>query len=310
LLDRVHERLGPIDDDAPPRDAVCAALRPLGRAFDAAPSARFALETALFDGIAQRRALSVAECLGGPPVYASVPVNALLVAEPVETLAERAAALAASGFSSLKIKLRAHDEAGFARELAALHAVRERLPRPFEIRLDPNAAWDDELARRRLAALAPIGPSYVEQPVAAERLHRLGACALPWAADESLAQPELIEALLASRGCAAFVLKPAILGGLVRARELAVRAQERGISVVVTHLFDGPFSMAAACELALSLPRPPLACGLAAHPDLPVFLANFGGLDVPQLARPNVVQSSGGPGLRVTGRPMEHAWTL
>jgi L-alanine-DL-glutamate epimerase-like enolase superfamily enzyme len=308
VLDRVHERLGPLDDGAPPADAVAAALRPCGRALDAAPSARFALETALFDVLARRRALSVAECLGGARSYASVPVNALLLAEPVETLAERAAALAASSFTTLKIKLRARDEAGFARELAALHAVRERLPLPFAIRLDPNAAWDEDLARRRLAALAPIAPAYVEQPVAAGSLHRLGACAIPWAADESLAQPDLVEALLSSRGCAAFVLKPAILGGLLRARELAARAQERGIDVVVTHLFDGPFAMAAACELALSLPRPPLACGLAPHADLPAFLANFGGLDVPQLARPSVIQSSGGPGLCVTGRPLEHAW--
>src|SRR5208283_388743 len=106
------------------------------------------------------------------------------------------------------------------------------------------AAWPEDLARRRLAALAPIAPRYVEQPVAAEALHRLGACAVPWAADESLAHPELVEPLLSSGGCGAFVLKPAILGGSLRARELAQRAQERGLSAVVTHLCDGPFAMA------------------------------------------------------------------
>ncbi len=151
-------------------------------------------------------------------------------------------------------------------------------------------------------------PRFVEQPVAAEALHRLGVCAVPWAADESLVYPELVEPLLSSRGCAAFVLKPAVLGGLSRARELAARAQERGIDVVVTHLCDGPFAMAAACELAVSLPRPPLACGLAPHEDLAAFVALFGGLDVPQLAPPCAVRSSGGPGLRVTRPPLEHPW--
>jgi o-succinylbenzoate synthase len=298
-------RLGEIDDAAPPADAVAAALRRLGRSLDAVPSARFALETALFDLVAQRRGVSVAACLGALALHRQVPVNALVLAEPVETLAERAAALAASGFAALKIKLRARDEAGFARELAALHEVRDLLPPPFEIRLDPNAAWPLDVARRRLAALAPIAPRYVEQPVAAEALHRLGACALPWAADESLAHPELREALLSSRGCAAFILKPAILGGLLPARELALRAEAGGIDVVVTHLCDGPHAMAAAAELAVSLPRPPLACGLARHDALDAFTSLYGGLDLPQLAVPCFVRSSGGPGLGVTGRPLE-----
>ena len=299
VLDRVHERAGAIDEGAVLVEAVTEALRPCGLALDAAPAARFALETALFDLLGQRLGVSVATCLGGTGAYDRVPVNALLVSPPVETLAERAAALAAEGFSALKIKLRAVDEAGFAREVSALRDVRARLPLPYEIRLDPNAAWSIEDARRRLEALAPVAPRFVEQPVAADRLHRLGEGAVPWAADESLVDPEMVDRLLSARGCAAFVIKPAVLGGLVRARALAVRAAERGIDVVVTHFFDGPFALAAAAELALSLPRPPLACGLSAHGDLAAFAASFGGVSVPQLAERVAVRSSGGPGLGV-----------
>jgi L-alanine-DL-glutamate epimerase-like enolase superfamily enzyme len=264
---------------------------------DAAPSARLAVETALLDLLAQRRGTSVAALLGSAGERA--PLNALLLAPPLDTLADRAAALAARGFTALKIKLRARDDGGFARELAALHEVRARLPLPFELRLDPNAAWTLDEARLRLDALAPVAPRYVEQPVAADVLHRLGEQAVPWAADESLAEPAQIERLLTARGCAAFVLKPAILGGLLRARALALRAQDRGIDVVVTHLFDGPFSLAACCELAASLPRPPLASGLAPHEDLPAFAANLGGVSIPQLAEPGFARSSGGPGLGV-----------
>lgn len=290
-------RLGRVEEGLPAGEAISLVLQPTAAALAATPSARLAVETALFDLLAQRRGVSVAALLG--EAGARVPLNALLLAPPLDTLADRAAALAAGGYTAIKIKLRARDEAGFAREVEALHEVRARLPLPFELRLDPNAAWSLDEARRRLDALAPVAPRYVEQPVAAGALHRLGECAVPWAADESLADPAEVERLLAARGCAAFVLKPAILGGLVRARALAVRAEERGIDVVVTHLFDGPFSLAACCELAVSLPRPPLACGLAPHEDLPAFAANLGGVAVPQLAEAGFARSSGAPGLGV-----------
>jgi hypothetical protein len=64
---------------------------------------------------------------------------------------------------------------------------------------------------------------------------------------------------------------------------------------VVTHLFDGPVALAVACELALSLPSPPLACGLDAHASLGLF----GAAVVRQLRVPGRIQSHG-PGLGVT----------
>ena len=298
-LHAIHARLADVDDG----DPVRAISFEIQRIFVVAPSARFALETALLDLAAQRRALSLAELLGGPRPYREVALNGLLVADPLADLADRAVALAAKGRRALKIKLRARDAAAFARELAALREVRRRLPLPYEIRLDPNAAWTDDEARARLAALASIAPRFVEQPVAPERLPALGPCAAPWAADESLAIPGLARALLDAPGCVAFILKPHLLG-LVRARALAVRAQERGLDVVVTHLFDGPVAMAAACELALSLPRAPLACGLDPH-DL---LASFPPLRIPQLAPRAVIAPAASPGL---GFPREGAlaWT-
>jgi o-succinylbenzoate synthase len=267
-------RVGPIDDTLPPAEALAAAIAPIAGELAAAPSARLALETALLDILAQRRAVTVAELLGGTP--GPVPLNALVLAPPPETLPERAVA-AARGFPALKIKLRARDDEGFARELAALREVRVRLPLPFELRLDANGAWSLDEARRRLDALAPVAPRFVEQPVAPHELVHLGETAVPWAADESLVDPVLADALLGARGCAAFVLKPALLGGLLAARSLALRALGSGHEVVLTHLFDGPCSLAAAVQLASSLPRPPLACGLAPHEQLLAFAVAVGG---------------------------------
>jgi hypothetical protein len=71
-------------------------------------------------------------------------------------------------------------------------------------------------------------------------------------------------------GCASLVLKPA-LHGFFGARDLGLRAIDRGKQVVVTHMFDGPVALAAACELALSLPAAPLACGLDLHGALDAY---------------------------------------
>ncbi len=142
-----------------------------------------------------------------------------------DTLAERAAALAASGFTALKIKLRAQDDAGFARELAALSAPCARcLPLPFELRLDANGAWP---TRRRAPpprrARSPSRPATSSSRSPPGSLHRLGALRRALGRRRvARAVRSSRRALLSSRGCAAFVLKPAILGGLLRARELAL----------------------------------------------------------------------------------------
>jgi o-succinylbenzoate synthase len=290
-----HERLAPLDLSLDPTHAVAAALGPMERGLSDVPSARFALETALFDLAGQHRGWSIAECLGGPRSYDKVAVNGLLVAGSGggDDLLAPARALAARGIRVFKVKLRAAGETATRREQHALEALRLAFPPPLELRFDLNGALGLDEARRRLEALAPLSPRFVEQPVGAQDLVHLGPCAVPWAADESLAMDGLPERLAEQPGCAAFILKPAILGGLLRSLALARLAQSHGLDVVITHLFDGPIALAAACELALGLPRPPLACGLDPHDKL----AGFPPIRIPQLDRPGWVVRSGAPGL-------------
>src|SRR5690348_9662730 len=93
-LTGIEARLAPIDDGLPPAVAIRTALASFGSELDATPTARLALETALFDLIGQRAGLSVAACLGGGTEIASarVAVNGLLLAAPEDTLADRAVA--------------------------------------------------------------------------------------------------------------------------------------------------------------------------------------------------------------------------
>lgn len=300
-LDRARSRLGVIDDEGPAEDVVASAV---AAALDPdrggpTPAARFALETALLDLIAQRRGASIASILRADRPAFQVALNGLLVASPdAGALVERAHELITRGLSTLKIKLRSPDASAFARDLEALTILRREIPPSIEIRLDANGAFTLDEAPRRLAALAELSPSFVEQPVPAADLPRLGRCAVPWAADESLLIDDHAARLLDADGCSAFILKPSALG-LLRARQLALRAFERGLGVVVTHFFDGPVAFAAARELALGLPRSPLACGLDLHAEIAAW---SGALDR-FIGASSVILPSVSPGLGLRWRP-------
>jgi o-succinylbenzoate synthase len=284
------------DDCARAITAVCARLDPhaetIPRDLDASlahlPAARFAVETALSELAAVRRGWSVASYLAAAPVIHPI-ARAGLVDLASPDLEDEARALMARGVVTIKAKIGVRP---LHQDMEALVVLRRAIGAGVALRLDANGALGAG-ARAALERLARVEPELVEEPVSGEALARLGPCAVPWAADESLQDAHIAERLLAGP-CAAFVLKPALLG-LHASRALALRAQAHGKGVVVTHLFDGPIALAAACELALSLPSPPRACGLDLHPGL----ALFDRMRIPQLDAPGKVAPHAGVGLGV-----------
>ena len=254
---------------------LSAALAPYAALLAAAPSARFALECALVDLLARREGVSAAHWLAGGRTPQRVAVGVLLPDDERGAIAVAAEA-AARGHAVLKLKIARSDRTQQQEDalLAAVRAAADeacagdgRRPR---LRLDANGALAPAMAAGRLAALVRHGVELVEEPVAGAALLTLPALPLPWAADESLADPGFAEALLAlppGRRPAALVLKPAQLG-LARCLTLADAAATRGIGLIVTHSLDGDLGLAAACALAAALPVPPWPCGLAPHPGL------------------------------------------
>jgi len=255
-----------------------AALAPYAALLDGVPSARFALECALVDLLARRAGLSAAVWLAGASALQAVPVSVLLPDDDSAAVAAAAAAAAAC-HSVVKLKIARPDRTPQAEDalLAALRvavdaACAGRTTRVL-FRLDANGAMSSASPAALLARLASLsrhGVELVEEPVSGAALLNLPLLPLPWAADESLADPTLAPALLAlppGRAPAALVLKPAQLG-LARCLLLAEAAARRGLGLIVTHSFDGDLGHAAACALAAALPVPPWPCGLAPHPGL------------------------------------------
>ncbi|MEO8874222.1 MAG: enolase C-terminal domain-like protein [Polyangiaceae bacterium] len=264
LLRDLGARIGEVDDSA---TAIDRRLAVFAAVLDAAPAARFGLETALLDILSHRKKQPISMLLGGKE-NARVPVNGVIGTDgDVDAWMARAAALVARGVRVVKVKV-GRSDLDFDREHDALRKLRASLPADIELRLDANGSFG-ECARDRLTAIADLAPSYVEEPTHGKSLLTLGACAVPWAVDESLADASLLDAFLEDSACSVVILKPAILGGVIRSRKTGIRARERKIGIVVTHLFDGSVGHGAACELALSLAAPDsLACGLDAYDGL------------------------------------------
>jgi len=296
--------LAELDDSLPVRDVVAAAMAPVEARLAALPIARFALETALFDAACVRRGVSVAEGLSGKPGFEQVPYNVLLDASLGGLEAAATKIAMEPSIQAVKVKLRARDDAGFERELLELWALRRVLPAPFELRLDPNGAWGLDEARRKLTRLAALSPRYVEQPVSASLLPDLGPTDTPWAADESLCLPGLAERLAEARGCQAFILKPAAVGGLTRALALAELGAAAGFELVVTHYLDGPVGLAAASELARALPKRPLACGLEPH----AGIAAYPPMRLPHHGSPGFITRPALPGLGFSDEERTNQW--
>ncbi len=192
------------------------------------------------------------------PVRDRVPVNATV---PAVAAADVPGVLARfPGCTTAKVKV-AQAGQRLADDVARVAAVREVLGPQGRLRVDANAGWTLEQARRALDALAPYGLEYAEQPCASlADLAALRGRGVLVAADESVRKAE--DPLRVAREGAAdvLVLKVAPLGGVGPA--LAV-ARACGLPVVVSSALDTSVGIAAGVALAAALPDLPYACGLA-----------------------------------------------
>lgn len=212
-----------------------------GDAVGLSPPARCAALTALLD-LRGRRAASEAQ--HSPVEGRPIPCNATLVAGTPAEVGVDAERWAEDGFSTFKLKLGAGDDVGQAQ------AVRDAVGPEVRIRVDANAAWDVETAKRTLAALEPLDVELAEQPVATleEAAEVASATSIPIAADESVESRADAERAIALGACGLAGLKLSKVGGPEAAIEIA-----EVIPCFVSSALDGPVGIAAAAQVAQTL---------------------------------------------------------
>ena len=265
-----------------------ASAQALRAAIARGPYRDAAFDLARSDLEAQRAGKPLAAIFGEAP-RAQVAVNALVFAPDAEGAAHEAAAAAALGYRTVKLKVASAPPEVDIRRIVA---VRERVGPDVAIRIDANGAWDEASALRVLSAVAHCGIEYVEDPVAGDARRVRARCGIAVAADVRTAD-EGWEVVRAKRADV-LVLKPMAIGGLRVAHALARAAIDAGLGVVVTSSFDTAVGVAGALHLAASLPGPARAHGLAT-----VDLLEDAPLDGLAPAHAGLMRVPDGPGLGV-----------
>lgn len=209
-------------------------------------------------GRALRAALEAAQFdAGGPatPSVHGVGVNATIPLLGPAASAQAALQAVEAGFRTLKLK------GGHEREAEVLadriRVIRRAVGPEVRLRLDVNGAWDRTTAEDRLEALERLDLEYVEQPLPADDLEGLAELRrrfeIPIAADESVESVRAARDILAAGAADVLVVKPARVGGLAAAAEIAAMASAHGVGIVVSTLFETGIGIATGLAVAAGL---------------------------------------------------------
>lgn len=236
------ERVGSVLRDLLPRLSPCAGAlgfaewaERIAPVFTEAPaSVRWGLELALAQWQAARSGQRLDLWLAPDPLPV-VAVNALIPANWQEN-PEYLAAIRAAGYRTVKVKVSGHAPEAAAR---CVRQLREALGGEITFRVDANRSWSLREALGFAEAVAELGVAYIEEPLdhPAALPEFMRRSPVPVALDETLAeQPET--PLSCWEGVGAVVLKPALMGGLLRAWQRACEAKTLGMAVVWSAAFE------------------------------------------------------------------------
>lgn len=235
----------------------------LARSIDGQLYAKSAVEMALLDLAARSANIPVWQLLGGKyrsriEICPSVGIN-----EAPEEVAERTQSYFVRGFRDIKVKV----GRDFDRDRRSLQMIRQVVGPEVGIRIDPNRAYGPEDALKKLGRLEEFDLSFIEQPVEPgdhATLRQLsGALETPIFADENTRRGDEVFNLARTGTVRGIMIKPARMGGVLSAIEVAHVANAAHLAVCVGSMRELGIATAACLHLAASLPRLPFASNLA-----------------------------------------------
>lgn len=191
-----------------------------------------AVDAVCWDALATAAGTSLCRFLGGQPGAMPAYNSNGLGLMPAEAAADDAEELLAGGFRAVKLRL---GHADFADDLAAVRAVRKRLPDAVALMADYNQALSLDEAMERCQALDSEGLSWIEEPI---RHDDYSGCArlaeavrTPIQIGENFSGPPAMAAALAANAADCMMLDAFRIGGITGWRECAALAFRPGMQL-------------------------------------------------------------------------------
>jgi D-arabinonate dehydratase/D-galactarolactone cycloisomerase len=219
------------------------------------------VDIALWDLAAQVAKVPIYTLLGGSfresiRVYASGIPSLTLDApqEAVNALADEAAALAAEGYTGVKMAI----GQGVKGDLRSVRAIRERLGANFAIYVDAAGVYSRADALRLGFELQDLGVGFFEMPIPPEDIEGYAelakALALPIALDSIMTRHETVELI---RNRAIDIVQPDVCraGGITECRRIAELADCFGLAFQPHVSIGSAIHIAASAHLAVSMPN-------------------------------------------------------
>ena len=196
-----------------------------------------AFDTACWDALAIAANMPLATYLGGSPRPVPAYNSCGLGLMPPAALADEAETLLAGGFRAVKLRL---GYATLEEDVAALHAVKKRVPGAIKIMVDFNQALSVDEALKRGLALDSEGVSWIEEPI---RHDDYRGCAMlarelqtPIQIGENFSEPRAMAEALDLQACDYVMPDLERIGGVTGWGSAAALAAERSIPMS-SHLF-------------------------------------------------------------------------
>ena len=178
----------------------------------------------------------------------SIPLNGLVMGQD-KGLEESVGALLDQGYTSIKIKVARQS---LAQDIQTVTRIRDLAAGRASLRLDANRTWSLDQACEFARAVGSESIEYIEEPTQMARDHHAfwQETGMRVALDESLCDTVAGHEPW-GKEIGALVLKPAIIGRLLRVQHLIGAAQKLGIPAVLSSVFESPVALQFYAKLAL-----------------------------------------------------------
>ncbi len=191
-----------------------------------------AIDVVCWDALAVAAGMPLCRYLGGQPAAVRAYNSNGLGLMPAEAAAEDAEELLQGGYQGIKMRL---GYASLEQDVAAVRAVRKRIPDQIELMADYNQALTVEEALERCGALEGEGLAWIEEPV---RHDDYSGCArlaealnTPVQIGENFAGPNAMACALAAQAADYMMPDAFRIGGVSGWREAAALAFRPGVPV-------------------------------------------------------------------------------